>query len=107
MASLEASMIELAARLPMPASGRSQARDTDVDVASVAKHVDEAGEKVSQQLQEPGERAPLPGKENFVQQLKDALSSDDVGLRTSVGQSFAQHFRKKKKKLMPKQSTTP
>ena len=48
MASLEASMTELAARLPMPASWRSLARDTDMDVASVAKHLDEAGEKLSQ-----------------------------------------------------------
>ena len=65
-----------------------------MDVASVEKHVDEAGEKLSQQPQEPGERVPLPGKENFVQQLKDALSADDVGLRTSVGQTFAQYLRK-------------
>ena len=93
MASLEASMTELAARLPMPASWRSLARDTDMDVASVAKHVDEAGEKFSQQPQEPGERAPLPGKGNFMQQLQDALSADEVGLRTSAGQSFAQYLR--------------
>ena len=33
-------------------------------------------------------------KKNFVQQLKDALSADVVGLRTSVGQSFAQYLRK-------------
>ena len=92
MASLEASITELAARLRMLASWRSLARDTDMDVASVAKHVDEAGEKLSQQPQEPGERAPLPGKANFVQQLKDASSADDVGLRTSVGQSFAQYL---------------
>ena len=76
-----------------------------MDVASVAKHVDEAGEKLSQQPQEPGDRPPLPRKENFVQQLKDVLSADDVGLRTSVGQSFAQYLRKKT--LMPMQSTTP
>ena len=94
MASLEDGMTELAARLPMYASWRSLARDTDMDVASVAKHVDEAGEKLSQQPQEPGDRVPLPGKENVVQQLKEALSADDVGLRTSVGSSFAQHLRK-------------
>ena len=94
MASLEAGMTELAAGLPMPASWRSLARDTDMDVALDAKQVDEAGEQFSQQPQEPGERAPLPGKGNFTQQLQDALSSDDVGLRTSAGQSFTQYLRK-------------
>ena len=93
---LRSKPVELAARLPMLSSWRSLARDTDMDVASVAKHVDEAGEKLSQQPQEPGERAPLPGKGNFVQQFKDVLSAGDVGHRASVGQSFAQHFRKKK-----------
>ena len=42
--------------------------------------VDEAGEKLSQQPQKPGERVPLPGKDNFS--------------ATVVGQSFAQHHRK-------------
>ena len=96
MASLEASMTE-------PCCATSDAcflalfcRDTDMDMASVAKDVDfRSWRKAFATATRTWRPRPLPGKENFVQQLKDALSADDVGLRTSVGQSFAQYLRKK------------